>query len=114
MLSQGPIYEVVTGQIRLGKQEEFFALHRDVFLPLAALVGIEPSLLLVTEVGRYLRFVDVYRYDSLEEYRSRTDRLLSQTEIADYYDKISECIVGHLDIELAVTFPGWHSALTRS
>jgi len=63
--STTPIYEVVSGQILLGRHGEFFQLHRDVLLPMLHDAGIEPVLLLVTEVGRYLRFLDIY--EAIEE-----------------------------------------------
>lgn len=103
--STTPIYEVVSGQILLGRHEEFFRLHRDVLLPMLHDAGIEPVLLLVTEVGRYLRFLDIYRYASLAEYGKRTDVFLQDRRLSDYYSRVGECIDGSIQVELALELP---------
>jgi hypothetical protein len=103
--STSPIYEVVSGQIRLGLQDEFFRLHREMFAPIMQDAGIEPVLLLVTEVGQYLRFLDIYRYPSLEEYGKRTDALLHDKRVKEYYSRIGECVHGSIQVELALEFP---------
>lgn len=103
--STSPIYEIVSGQIRLGRQDDFFRLHRDEFMPMLRAAGIEPVLMLVTEVGRYTRFLDIYRYESLEDYGKRTDILLSDERVSSYYSKVGECIDGSIQVELALEFP---------
>ena len=103
--STSPIYEIVSGQILLGRHEEFFRLHRDALLPMVREAGIEPVLLLVTEIGRYLRFLDIYCYPSLEEYGKRTDAFLRDRRLTNYYSKVGKCIDGSIEVELAVEFP---------
>jgi hypothetical protein len=104
MLGSTPVYEIVTGQILLGRQFEFFRLHRDVLLPMLREVGVEPALMVVTEVGSYLKFLDVYRYPSLEEYGRRTDAFLRHPEIESYYRQVGQCINGSIQVELAREF----------
>lgn len=103
--SQSPIYEVVTGDILLSKRFEFYELHRDVFLPITKDIGITPVLLLVTEIGRYCRFIDVFKYDSLIDYGIKTDRLVSHPDIKSYHEKVGQCILGSIQVELALEFP---------
>jgi NIPSNAP len=103
--STSALYEVVSGQVRLGKQEEFCRLHRDALLPMICDAGIEPVLLLLTELGRFLRFLDIYRYPSLTEYGMRTDAFLRDRRLAEYYEKVGACIDGSIVVELALEFP---------
>ena len=110
MLGTDPIYEVVTGQILLSRREEFFRLHHDILLPMLLEAGIEPVVLLVTEVGRLSRFIDVYRYPSLAAYGHSADRLMANPAIADYYSQVAECIHGSITIELAQPFPHFPEA----
>ncbi len=105
LCTEGPVFEVVSGQILLGKLREFCDLHSEALLPMMREVGIEPYLLLLTQVGRYQRFLDVYRYSSLEEYGRRTDALLQDQRIVSYYSKVGMCIDGAIQVELAVEFP---------
>jgi len=112
--SASPIYEIVSGQILLGQHEEFCRLHRDVLLPMMHDAGIEPVLLLVTELGRYLRFLDIYRYPSLADYGKRTDAFLGDTRLAEYYPRIGQCIDGSIQIELALEFPHLRGTLKAS
>ena len=99
-----PVYEVVSGQILLGQQKEFVRLHREVLLQLMRDADIQPFLCLFTELGRYARFLDIYQYPSLSEYGRRTDALLTDPRIDDYYARISKCIEGSIQVELAVEF----------
>jgi hypothetical protein len=69
---------------------------------------IRPVLCLFTELGRYARFLDIYQYPSLSEYGRRTDALLSDPRIDDYYAEIGKCIEGSIQVELAVEFPHLH------
>lgn len=103
--STSPIYEIVSGQILLGKQQEFFRLHRDELMPMLRDAGIEPVIMLVTEVGRYARFIDIYRYPSLPDYGTLTDSFLQDKRIPEYYSKVGQCIEGSIQVELALEFP---------
>ena len=82
------IYEIVRGQIKLSRRQDFFHLHGNRLLPMIRDAGIEPVLLLVTEVGQFGRFLDVYRYDLLTEYGIKTDRLLGDARIPQYYSEV--------------------------
>ena len=101
----GPIFEVVSGQILLSRRREFERLHCDVLLPMMREAGIEPFLLLVIELGVHGRFLDIYRYPSLVEYERRTDALLANAKIHDYYAQISQCIQGSISVEIGLPFP---------
>ncbi len=105
LASSSPIYEVVSGQVRLGKREKFLQLHRELFFPIMRDSGIEPLVMLITELGRHLRFLDIYRYPSLEEYGKRTDSFLQDQRVEEYYSQIGECIEGSIQVELALEFP---------
>jgi hypothetical protein len=94
-----PVYEVVSGSILLSKREDFFRLHRDWLLPMMHKIGIRPVLLLMTEIGSYGKFLDIYRYDSLAQYEELTDRLLSHPELQSYYAEVGQCILGSISIE---------------
>mgnify|MGYP000064726442 CR=1 FL=1 len=107
--SASPIYEIVSGQILLGKREEFASLHRDVLLPMVREAGIEPVLMLVTETGCYARFLNIYRYPSLAEYGNRTDAFMQDKRVADYFAKMIPCIDGPIQVDLALElFPHLH------
>jgi len=102
---KGPIYEIVRGQIRLARRADFFRLHREQLVPMVRAAGIEPVLLLATEIGPYGKFLDVFRYESLQDYGERTDQFLGDPKIAEYYREVGECIVGSIEVELAVEIP---------
>ena len=70
------LYEVVSGQILLSHREEFFELHSKFLLPAMKKIGIKPRLLLITEIGRYGRFLDVYEYKNFADYDVKTKKLL--------------------------------------
>jgi hypothetical protein len=72
-------------------------------------VGITPALMLLTEIGRYCRFLDVYRYPDLVQYDQLTERLLAHPRIPAYYEEIGHCIDGGLTIELMSELPYAHS-----
>lgn len=99
------LYEVVTGQIALSKRKEFFALHSEILLPMMKSVGIKPVLLLMTEIGRYGRFLDIYQYADFADYEARTDALLRHPEIEDYYKRVGECVHGGIEISLMRQLP---------
>lgn len=99
------LYEVVTGQIRLSHRVEFFELHRHVLLPIMREIGIRPLHLLITEVGRYGRFLDIYQYNNIEEYAELTERLLSHPSIESYYQRVGSCILGSIEVELMRDLP---------
>ena len=100
-----PVYEVVSGSILLSKREDFFRLHRDWLLPMMHKIGIRPVLLLMTEIGSYGKFLDIYRYDSLAQYEELTDRLLSHPELQSYYAEVGQCILGSISIEIMREMP---------
>lgn len=100
--SASPIYEIVSGQILLGKREEFANLHHDVLLPILNEAGIESVLMLVTETGCYARFLNIYRYLTLEEYGKQTNAFMQDKRVADYFSKMIPCIDGSIHVELAL------------
>jgi hypothetical protein len=67
--------------------------------------GIVPLLCLITEIGRNGRFLDIYRYASLKDYEERTERLLNNEGMAQYYSEVERCIYGGILVELAFQFP---------
>jgi hypothetical protein len=113
-VSNESIYEVVTGQIRLGKRDAFMRLHRDTLIPMMVRAGIKPELLLFIDVGRYHRFIDIYAYPTWAEYKKRTDLLLKETGLQDYYTQISQCIEGGITVELAAGFPHFSGQVLQS
>ena len=106
MLGSSPaVFEIVTGQILLARRHDFLRCHRELLLPMLLAANIEPVLCLLTELGRHGRFVDIYRYPSLEEYGKRTDEFLRDTRLPDYYAQVGTCIEGSISVELALEFP---------
>jgi hypothetical protein len=105
MASQSPLYEIVCGQIRLGKREDFLRLHRETLSPMMVRAGIKPELLLFIDLGRYHRFIDIYTYPAWEDYKSRTDLLLKEPGLNDYYTQVGQCVEGGITVELASGFP---------
>jgi hypothetical protein len=99
------LYEVVTGQVVLGKKEKFFELHNGLLLPMMKEVGIHPFLLLLTEIGRYGRFLDIYVYNDYHDYESKTSKLLEHPKLKGYYESVSECVDGSIIIELMSELP---------
>jgi hypothetical protein len=99
------VYEVVTGQILLSHRERFFELHSTKLLPIMKEIGIKPTLLLITEIGRYGRFLDVYQYESFPEYIKLTDQLLSHPAIPAYYSEVGKCIEGSIQVEIMRDLP---------
>jgi hypothetical protein len=100
--SASPIYEVVSGQILLGKREEFTNLHQNILLPMVHEAGIEPVVMLVTEVGQYAHFMNIYRYPSLEEYGKRSDAFMKNKRVSDFFAQMIQCVDGSLKVELAL------------
>lgn len=100
------VYEIVRGQIRLSHRQKFFELHRNRLMPMLSAAGIEPVVLLVSEIGPYGRFLDIYRFASMQDYDARTSAFLGRPDIGDYYEAVGQCIVGSIDIELATEIPG--------
>ncbi len=98
------LFEVISGQIRLGEVDEFYKLHHDILLPAMAAVGIKPFLFLITEVGRFRRFIDIYQYDNMVDYEEKTNALISK-DLREYYSRIQNCINGDLLIELMNKMP---------
>jgi hypothetical protein len=101
----GPLYEVVTGQVLLSQRSRFFELHGKVLLPIMKEHGIQPVLMLMTEIGRYGRFLDVYKFESMADYELRTDKLVSDSRMPSYYDEVGKCIHGSICVELMTDLP---------
>lgn len=99
------IFEVVSGQILLSYRLEFYHLHSKVLLPIMKEIGIVPKILLVTEIGRYGRFLDVYEYEDFVDYDRKTSQLLKHPAIEDYYSKVGKCIEGSITVELMSELP---------
>ena len=104
-LTVGPIYEVVTGSILLSARDEFFRLHSQTLLPIMRDIGIAPVMMLVTEIGDYGQFLDIYRYESLADYERLTDRLLDRPEIPPYYKQVGQCIAGSIRVQIMRDLP---------
>src|ERR1700674_3591607 len=100
--SSSAIFEIVSGQILLARRQEFLRLHRDLLLPILRAANIEPVLCLLTELGRYGRFLDIYKYASLQDYERRTDAFLKDKRLPDYYSQVGTCIEGCISVELAL------------
>ncbi|MFC4319506.1 NIPSNAP family protein [Rhizobium alvei] len=100
-----PVFEVVSGQIRLNRRREFFELHSSVLLPIMLSYDIRPKMLLFTELGRFSRFLDIYEYDSMADYESKTDQLVADERIGPYYEKVGECVEGGITVELMSNLP---------
>lgn len=99
------LYEVVTGQILLSHRQEFFRLHKEFLLPAMQEIGIIPKMLLLTEVGDYGRFLDIYEYRDFGDYESKTDKLLQVEGIESYYQQIGQCIDGSINVSLMREIP---------
>ncbi|MEO1402647.1 MAG: NIPSNAP family protein [Cyanobacteria bacterium J06635_1] len=100
--SASPIYELVSGQLRLGKQAEFAKAHQEILIPILKDAGIEPVSMLVTEAGCYGRFLNIYRYLDLDRYGQQTDAFAQDKRVADYFSKLLDCIEGPLQVDLAM------------
>ena len=99
--SASPIYEVVSGQLKLGKNAEFAKAHSDVLLPILKDANIEPVMMLVSETGVYGHFTNIYRYQTLKEYGTQTDAFSKDKRVGDYFKELMDCIDGPLQVELA-------------
>ena len=78
------LYEVVTGQILLSRRKQFFDLHQNVLLPIMQKIGIRPKLLLITEIGRHGRFLDIYEYKDFADYENLTNQLIEHPDCTLY------------------------------
>jgi len=96
---------VVTGQVQLEKRQQFMQAHSEVLLPMMRSAGIKPKLLLLTEIGRFCRFLDVYEYADLTEYEAKTDSLISNPGMKAYYEQVGECIEGGICVEIMKRLP---------
>ena len=103
--SSEAIFEIVTGQLLLAKRVEFLRLHREHLLPMLQKANIQPVMCLITELGQHGRFIDIYRYPSLQEYAVRTDAFLTDPRLPEYYSAVGQCITGSLSVEIALEFP---------
>jgi len=99
------IYEVVTGQILLNKRQEFYRLHNEFLLPVMNELQIKPLALLVTELGAYGKFLDIYEYASLSDYDTKSSLILKHPGLEAYYRNIGECIHGSISIEIMKDLP---------
>ena len=99
--SASPIYEIVSGQIKLGKNAEFAKAHEEILLPICKDSNIEIVLMLVTETGMYGHFYNIYRYNTLKSYGENTDAFIKDTRVSSYFAKLMDCIDGPLQVELA-------------
>ncbi|MBK3734255.1 hypothetical protein GAY29_14280 [Azospirillum brasilense] len=99
------VHEVVSGQIRLSHRAQFFKLHSTVLLPIMRDVGVRPVKLLITEIGHYGRFLDIYAYNNLAEYEELTDRLLQHPSMPKYYEDVGQCISGSIEVQIMQELP---------
>ena len=107
--STSPIYELVSGQIKLGKRAEFSRIHQEILIPILKDIGIQTVSMLVTEAGQYDQFLNTYRYLNLEKYGKETDAFAHDKRVTDYFGAMLDCIEGPLKVDLAIElFP--HSA----
>ncbi|MDX2085349.1 MAG: NIPSNAP family protein [Candidatus Melainabacteria bacterium] len=95
----------MTGQILLSKRSEFFRLHSEMLLPMMKEVGIRPLALLITEIGHYGKFLDIYIYSSLADYEQKTNQLLQDPRMAPYYAAVGQCIAGSIQVEIMADLP---------
>lgn len=100
-----PIFEVVSGQVLLSRRQDFFDLHSGILVPMMEKIGIQPVIFLFTELGRYGRFLDIYRYENLSEYDRLTSQLLAVPEIEDYYRRVGDTIDGSIQVEIMRELP---------
>jgi hypothetical protein len=68
-------------------------------------INIKPTAMMFTEIGVYGRFLDIYEYESLNDYEQKTDRLLSHKDIELYYEKIGPTVMGSIQIEIMRDLP---------
>lgn len=98
------LYEVVTGQVRIGARGKFRELHAGTLLPACRRAGIKVVAALMAEVGSLGKFVDIYLYDDFADYERKSSQLASILEESGYYPVVQECIVGSITIELMESF----------
>lgn len=101
----GLLYEVVSGQILLSRRQDFFRLHKEFLLPAMERIGIIPCHLLLTEVGEYGRFLDIYAYSDFADYERKTDQLLNAEGMEQYYQEVGQCIQGAITVSLMRDLP---------
>jgi hypothetical protein len=94
------IFEVVHGEVKISKRDRFRELHRDILLPICASLGINLELTMMSDVGRFGRFINVYSYDCYQDYEERSGCLEAELLNVGFYQEIEECLVGTIDIEL--------------
>lgn len=99
------LYEVVTGQVRLDSRQRFFHLHEAFLLPAMKALDIKPVVMLMTEIGDYGRFLDIYEYLDFADYGTKTDKLLEHEGMEQYYQEIGGCIHGSIQIQLMRNLP---------
>ena len=98
------VFEVVSGQLRIGARSRFRELHAQKLLPAYRKAGIRVVAALMTEVGSFGKFVDIYEYRDFGDYEARSSLVAASLEDSGYYPEIQECIVGSISIELMESF----------
>lgn len=68
-------------------------------------IGINPQMLLITEIGRYGRFLDIYQHPDLAQYEKLTEKLLSDPGMEPYYAEVGQCVHGSISVEIMVNLP---------
>lgn len=94
------LFEVVHGEVTISKRDQFRELHNSILLPICRDLGIDLELTMMCDVGRFGRFINVYSYQSYEDYELRSGRLETELAKVGFYQQIEECLVGTINIEL--------------
>lgn len=101
------VFEVVSGQVRIGARRRFRELHAEKLLPAYHRAGVRVVAALMTEVGTFGKFVDIYEYKDFGDYEEKSSLIADVLEESGYYPEIQECILGSISIELMESFlPG--------
>lgn len=94
------LFEVVHGEVKISKRDVFRELHRSILLPICREIGIDLELTMMCDVGRFGRFINVYSYNSYQDYETRSGALEVKLAEVGFYEKIEECLVGTINIDL--------------
>lgn len=102
------VIEIVTTQIKLGKENLFHSLHEYKLLPILISHGVHPIGIFTTQLGRSGRFYGIFAYENLYRYQIIADDLIKNPNIESYYTEIKTCIEDTIDISLvsALNLPG--------
>ena len=101
-MAESMLFEVVHGEVKISKRDTFRELHRSILLPICNELGIKLELTMMCDVGRFGRFMNVYSYSSYEDYETRSGELEAKLLDVGFYEKIEECLVDTINIELMV------------